>query len=339
LRKDDLIYLKCPACKGDLVIRDIQREHDGRIETGTLGCVICGQEYPILRHVPRFVPMENYASSFGLEWSLHARTQYDSYTGIHLSETRFFEETKWPRDLTGQMILEAGSGSGRFTEPAASTGAKIISMDYSYAVDANYASNGQRDNVLIVQGDIYRMPFPENCFDKIFCFGVLQHTPHVKEAFMTLPRYLKPGGSLVIDVYIRETGVIGTLKQLLKTKYWVRPLTTRLPPEGLYRWCQWYVTHMWPVATLINRCIPRAGRKINHLLLVADYRGKFDLPEAILKEWAVLDTFDKLAPAYDSPQTIQTIRSWFDEAGMSDVEVHRGYNGVEGRGTKHGSSI
>jgi hypothetical protein len=54
----------------------------------------------------------------------------------------------------------------------------------------------------------------------------------------------------------------------------------------------------------------------------------------ILKEWAYLDIFDMLAPRYDSPQTIDTLQKWFQEAGMADVVVHYGYNGIEGRGKR-----
>lgn len=83
----------------------------------------------------------------------------------------------------------------------ASTGAMVVSMDYNYTVDANFKSNGKKENVLIVQGDIYSMPFKTNFFDKLFCIGVLQHTPNVEKSFLSLPNYLKPGGSLVVDVY------------------------------------------------------------------------------------------------------------------------------------------
>ena len=65
-------------------------------------------------------------------------------------QKRFFESSKWSRDLKGETILEVGSGSGRFTEHAVSTGAMVISLDYSIAVEANYASNGHNKNLLIV---------------------------------------------------------------------------------------------------------------------------------------------------------------------------------------------
>jgi hypothetical protein len=67
-------------------------------------------------------------------------------------------------------------------------------------------------------------------------------------------------------------------------------------------------------------------------LLVADY-SRDGIPAALLKEWAVLDTFDMLAPRYDSPQTPATVQRWFTAAGLTDIQVGPGYNGVEARGS------
>ena len=327
MRRDHLAFLVCPACGGDLEFVNVQAEDAAGIATGQLRCVGCGVVYPIVRHVPRFVPEQNYASGFGYQWTIHADTQYDSHTGVPLSETRFFEETKWPRHLEGQVVLEVGSGSGRFTVHAAGTGAMVISMDYSRAVDVNWTANGSNSNVLILQGDVYRMPFRPGTFDHVCCLGVLQHTPDVHAAFRALTQAVRPGGHLAVDVYRKPRGI----KRLLATKYWVRPLTRRIPPERLYRLTSWYVRHMWPLARVIGR-IPRLGKKLNWALLVADYRGVYPLSEEHLEGWAVLDTFDMLAPAYDNPQTLEVVKDWFQSSGFTDIEVHYGYNGIEGRG-------
>lgn len=55
-----------------------------------------------------------------------------------------------------------GSGSGRFTDIVATTNTTVISIDYSVAVKANYASNGHLPNILIVQADSYHLSFREN---------------------------------------------------------------------------------------------------------------------------------------------------------------------------------
>ena len=158
MRKGHIVHLCCPSCRSGL--RIVDGGSGGAIAEGVLECEGCGSKYPIVRSVPRFVPEENYTASFGLEWTAHARTQYDRTSGRALSKQRFFEETQWPHDLRGQILIEPGSGSGRFTEVAASTGAMVLSLDMSVAVDANFTTNGFSENVLIVQGDITQMPFP-----------------------------------------------------------------------------------------------------------------------------------------------------------------------------------
>ncbi|OGV59122.1 MAG: hypothetical protein A2X49_02175 [Lentisphaerae bacterium GWF2_52_8] len=327
MKEAHLKLLACPECHGDLSLTDAEKRND-EIFSGKLSCGKCSAVYPILKNIPRFVPVDNYASSFGLEWTRHAKTQYDSYSGAKISETRFFEESKWDRDLKGQVILEVGSGSGRFTEQALKTGATVVSLDYCYAVEVNYASNGQNENLLLVQGDIYKMPFKDNSFDKLFCFGVIQHTPDVKKSFMSLPRCLKSGGQIAVDVYLKLEG----LKSLFETKYWLRPISKKMRQDTLYKFVSAYVKFMWPLACLIRK-LPY-GKQINWALMVADYRGKYELPDALLMEWAILDTFDMLSPSYDTPQTFETFRRWFDEAGLTSVEIQYGYNGIEGRARK-----
>jgi SAM-dependent methyltransferase len=325
-----IVHLCCPSCRSGLKIVD--GDAVGAIAEGTLECEGCGSIYPIVRSVPRFVPEENYAASFGLEWTAHARTQYDTTSGRAMSKQRFFEETRWPDDLRGQLVIEPGSGSGRFTEVAASTGAMVLSLDMSVAVDANYATNGRSENVLIVQGDITQMPFPYDYADRLFCFGVLQHTPDPRRAFLSLPRHLRPGGSLVADVYVKSFG-----RYVLGTKYWVRPLTRRLPPKRLYRLVRRYVDLMWPAARVIRR-IPRTGPTVNWRLLVADYSRELgkggEVDDAVLKDWAYLDTFDMLSPQFDQPQTRGAVRRWCGEANLNDVEVVFGYNGIEIHATR-----
>jgi SAM-dependent methyltransferase len=255
-----------------------------------------------------------------LEWTKHARTQYDSYSGIPASEQRFFGQTNWPRDLTGEVILEIGSGSGRFTEQAAGTGATVVSLDYSYAVDANFASNGARSNVLIVQADVFAMPFRPKSFDRLFCFGMLQHTPSPSRAFAALPPFLKQGGSLCADIY-----KVSFWRTIAQTKYWVRPFTRRMNPDRLYAWVRRWVDFMWPLANIIRR-LPK-GYAINWRLLVADY-SFLGLQGRMLKEWSYLDTFDMLAPRYDRPATREAFREWAVKADLTDVDAYYSPHGV-----------
>lgn len=282
-------------------------------------------EYPIRNFIPRFVEAANYAATFGFQWLKHNNTQYDEHSGTNASEKRFFEESRWPRKLRGEVILEAGSGAGIFTEHAANTGAMVISFDYSVAVEANYAHNGHRENLLLVQANIFAMPFDGSYFDRVICIGVLQHTPDPRRAFDCLAHVLKGGGALCVDIY--------RVSPMTLTKYMVRPYTRTIESQALYEWCERHVERMWVVARLVRR-IPRIGPYLNWLLLVADYSAWYTMDDAKLKQWAVLNTFDMLSPRYDKPRNCWTVRRWFTKAGFACIDVHNGYNGVEGRGTK-----
>ncbi len=333
MKDSHLQYLVCPECQSDLAIGDVTDRTDDRVIEGQLVCAPCDKQFPILRGVPRFVELSNYADGFDFQWNKHALTQHDSYSKSTVSEDRFFNETKWKRDLSSETILEVGCGSGRFTAQAVSTGAMVVATDLSGAVDANYRAHEGVDNLLIVQSNIYKMPFRRESFDKVFCLGVLQHTPDVEKSFKTLPDYLKQAGSYVTDVYDKRSGLMGLVEIFYRTYFWVRPLTRRMPTQLLYKMVSTYIKLMWPIAKLINK-IPVVGHKINRMLLIVDYRGRYELSEEMLQEWSILDTFDMLNPAYDQRQTIETFRKWFDDSPLKDIDVHYGYNGIEGRAKK-----
>jgi len=325
---NDLDLLVCPVTRRPLLIEEGASVEGGQVLEGMLREPVSGARYPVIKGIPRFVSSDNYAESFGFEWNTHARTQHDSYTGLRLSRERFEKETRWGKDLTGDLILEAGCGAGRFTPFALETGARVVSIDYSSAVEANARSNGGHRNLLIVQADIRQLPFREGQFDKCFCLGVLQHTPDPRQSLFSLISHLKPGGRLATDIYDLR------LRNVLGPKYLVRPFTRNMESGRLYRLIKAYVDFMWPLSRLIRR-IPRLGKSINWVLLVADYSHQLGhSDDQLLKEWAYLDTFDMLAPAHDHPVSLGAYRKWFQEAGLEDIDIHHGYNGIEGRGTK-----
>jgi len=327
MKREHLTYLVCPECQGAFSIEDAKEEKE-RVKSGKLVCGSCSKTFPIKEYIPRFVAGGHYADSFGVEWNHHAKTQLDSVTGLSISRDRFFTQTKWPHTLQNELVLEVGGGAGRFTEVVVATGAMVVSVDSSLAVEANYESNGQRDNLLLVQAEMEYMPFRKSSFDKVFCLGVLQATPKPQVAFRALPPFVKVGGSLVVDIYKKSL-----LRRLLYTKHWIRPITGRMNSALLYKIIKGWVGFWWPLTRWIT-VFPK-GRHVNRLVFfMADYTGFLPLSPVQMKEWAVLDTFDMLSPRYDSPATIAEVHRWFEDAGFHHIEAQYGYNGVEGRGVK-----
>ena len=273
--------------------------------------------------IPRFVPDDGYAESFGEQWNAYRRVQLDSATGRPLARERLFAATRWPERLDGERILELGAGAGRFTEVLLSTGADIWAVDASSAVDAARANLGEHERLHLAQADLFDLPFEPGTFDRVLVLGVLQHTPDPRRAFLTAVEYARPGGWIAADVYRRAPYVDRWSAKTL----W-RPLTTRLPRRALRRVVEWYVPRWLPVDTRLAR-VPRIGRFLTAAVPCWNYTGLFDLDRDQLRAWAILDTFDALSPRYDTPQRIEDVRAWAEEAGLVDADVRYGGNGIE----------
>jgi len=321
-----LTLLRCPVSRHLLKVDDVA-DLGGDIESGWLVTADGKHRYPIRNGIPRFVPESNYADNFGMQWNHFRQTQLDSHSGHSISADRFWLATGWkPADLRGQWVLDAGCGAGRFAEVALNAGAKVVALDYSSAADACYSNLKHHENLHVIQADIFALPFDPGTFPFVYSLGVLQHTPNVAKAFAALPPMVADGGHLCADFYWKR------LQTMLHMKYLLRPVTKRMPQQKLFSFLERAVPIMLPVSQLLGQ-IPGAGRALKRLIPVADYTGIFPLSDQQLSEWALLDTFDWLAPQYDNPQTAQQIRSWFDAAGLREVEVFHGGHLV-GRGRK-----
>jgi len=329
-----LELLRCPSC-GDTLNLEEAVWDQGEVKEGHLLSPGCGARYPVRNFIPRFVGDDNYARGFGFQWNRHARTLVDSFNGTTITADRFYAGTRWQRaDLAGKRILEAGCGAGRFTEVMLEAGMEVFSVDYSNAVDACLANHGLHPNLHLIQGNIYALPFAKGNFDRVFCFGVLQHTPDVRKSFLSLAAQLAPDGSIAVDVYPR------TYKALLHyPRYLLRPFAKRLPAPLLYRLVCGAVRVFLPLSIALKR-IPVLGRYLFPLLPVANYWGTFPLGRDMLREWSIIDTFDWLACWYDQPQKASTLAAWLQEAGLEDPQVHRlgSFVGLGRRPASEGSS-
>ncbi len=313
-----LDVIACPACQGDLIVADQASGKD--IESGTLKCLACAAQYPVVRGIPRFVPASNYADNFGFQWNRFRKTQLDSESGVPISRKRFVDQTGWsPELLRGQLVLDVGCGAGRFAEIALSLGARVVALDYSSAVDACRANLGHYEALDIVQGDIYALPFKRGAFPFVYCLGVLQHTPDVERAVKALPPMVASNGRLVVDLYPKN------LRMWVSPRVWLRPFTTHMNPERLFALVERAVPSLLVLSGAAAK-VPGIGPYLKRLVPVADYAGVYPLSERQRREWAVLDTFDWVGPRYDQPQSPETLRRWLQEAELTDVEVFRSHH-------------
>lgn len=306
-----LEVLACPKCLRELTCRaDEHDSSDAEIVTGVLECSKCGVVYPINGGIPRFVPQDNYANSFGYQWNRFRMEQIDSHNGTQLSTQRFYSETGWSKDwLESKWVLDAGCGAGRFLDVASNSNAEVVGLDISNAVDAAKANLAGRPNVHLVQASIYELPFRTGVLDGCYCLGVVQHTPDPQQAMRTLPRVLRPGGRIAITAYERKPWT------MLSAKYWLRPLTKRLDKQKLLSGIKGAMPVLFPLTNVLFR-IPLAGRLFKFAIPVANYVDERSLTPRQRYDWAILDTLDMLSPQYDQPRTQQEIEEALSAAGV-----------------------
>jgi SAM-dependent methyltransferase len=275
-----------------------------------------GNEFPLINGAYRFVSDGNYTSNFGFQWNAFQKTQIDGQTNSSQSKDRFLKVTSWDKlNLENENILEVGSGAGRFTQVALQhTKANIYSVDYSNAVEANFRNNGHYPRLKLFQASIYELPFQKESFDRVFCFGVLQHTPDFKQSVKSLIEMVKPGGELIVDFY-----PIKGWWTKIHAKYIFRIFTKSMDQGKLLRLIENNVDWMISLTHFFDRI--GVGRFLNRFIPICDIKNTIPitLNKKELREWIVLDTFDMFSPRYDNPQKLETVKRWFKEFGMKNV--------------------
>jgi SAM-dependent methyltransferase len=297
-----------------------------------------GNSFPIISDVPRIAEVENYTQNFGKQWNKFDKTQLDRENdGLELSKDRFFAETRWDKEkLARKLVLEVGSGAGRFSRVVLEhTQATLYSVDYSDAVTANFRNNGQidPDRFHLFQASVYEMPFPDDSFDNVFCFGVLQHTPDFGAAVKALIDKAKPGGEIAVDFY-----PIKGWWTKINAKYILRPITKRMPHDRLLSLINANVDWLIKAHFFLHRM---GLGVLTRFLPICNVKESFPatLTKSELREWAILDTFDQYSPEHDHPQRIENVARMFERYGASVTfsgfeEVSSGRFGAVVRGVK-----
>jgi SAM-dependent methyltransferase len=190
------------------------------------------------------------------------------------------------------------------------TSANLYSLDYSNAVEANLANNGEAraGRLHLVQASIYDMPFPDGSFDKVFCMGVLQHTPSFEDSVRALVRKAKHGGEIVVDFY-----PIRGWWTKVHAKYVLRPFTRRMPHDRLLKLIDRNAD--WLIAA--HRMLSKVGlAAFTRFLPVVDQRTfPREMSARDRREWTVLDTFDMFSPEYDNPHRVGAVAEMFRRSG------------------------
>jgi Methylase involved in ubiquinone/menaquinone biosynthesis len=91
--------------------------------------------------------------------------------------------------LKNKKVLEVGAGSGLLQDAV---------DDYT---GLDIAGSARRFfHKSFVEASATHMPFPDNSFDALWSFRVLEHIPNPERALLEMRRIVKPGGYILLDV-------------------------------------------------------------------------------------------------------------------------------------------
>lgn len=321
--------LVCSDCGGAFSLNTFEGE-GADVEEGLLECA-CGKRYPIAKGIPRILPDALFEfpdlagkcgteetrdpdSGFGRSWKRTQRSfgrQWTTYEVQNAEEDAHLFRTKTgfvPDSLQGQRVLDAGCGGGRYACVAGRSGAEVLAVDISQAVEKTAQLCADLPNVHVIQANLMELPVRQETFDRIYSIGVLHHTPDTRAAFEALLPFLRPGGQISIWLYRRWT----PYREAMNT-FW-RSMATRLPHPVVHAIAvlgsPWGGIKGWAYRSrfrLLARLLWQTEKFLPGFSNHPDWRQR------------VCDTFDWLTPQYQWHHTDEEVTEWFREAGLTDV--------------------
>jgi SAM-dependent methyltransferase len=186
----------------------------------------------------------------------------------------------------GNLVLEPGCGSGKFSLALASFGCQVVALDYVGEVLSGVRAteqtlSGQWSHPLAgyCQGNLEQLPFDDNCFDLVVNEGVVEHWLEEQKRLAVLRemvRVTRAGGVVAILVPNGVHPLISLWERKLPGFRSAPPMTyysaTRLREElasvglydimtdGVYPWRSWTRVPPWNrlylIAALLDRILP-----------------------------------------------------------------------------------
>lgn len=123
---------------------------------------------------------------------------------LHDETGKFGRIFDYPR-YRGKRVLEIGCGMGCMASNWARHGAEIAAIDLNPVA---VAQTRRRFEVFGLKGEVREadaeaLPFSDGSFDYVYSWGVLHHTPGIRQAVREIHRVLRPGGRFGLMLYNR----------------------------------------------------------------------------------------------------------------------------------------
>jgi tRNA (mo5U34)-methyltransferase len=225
--------------------------------------------------------------------------------GVHI-DTEWRSDLKWARlngtqasclrrvkrgleariPLKDKLILDIGCGNGYYLFRMLGAGAKAaIGIDpFLLYVMQFHAINKyvQTNRAAVLPLGVEDIPVGCSCFDTVFSMGILYHRREPKEHLEKLRGFLKPGGQVVLETIVLDTG-----KEEL------------LEPNGRYA----KMRNVWAIASpaLLQKWLTECGFENIEILDIT----KTTLIEQRKTDWMTFESLDDFLDPTDNTKTIE----------------------------------
>jgi len=102
----------------------------------------------------------------------------------------------------GALVLDVGTGKGRFSIPYAQEQARVVAMDLSteMLLEARQRSRNVGATPAFVLGDAEHLPFAERAFEIVSCMEMLMHVPDPQAVIREVARVMHPDGGGLLSI-------------------------------------------------------------------------------------------------------------------------------------------
>lgn len=237
-----------------------------------------------------------------------AARHYDAHAGLQRAVRAHLlalATPYWPR---GSLILDAGCGTGVFSEEAARAGLgwEILALD----IAPGMCEIAKTHCPQVANADVQEIPLADACVDGVFSSLMLQWVNRPDRVFSEMARVLKPGAHAVLSTFTD-----GTLKELAHAFRSVddRPhVSDFMAPHRLLKLAedaglilavaqQAEVVEHYPDTVALMRCLQAIGATNHHARrrrglmtsrqfasLEQAYRHRYASPRGLPATWQVL---------------------------------------------------
>lgn len=347
MRESHLRFFVCPECKGDLHLDSGNQRNGEDIVQGIIACK-AGHSFNITNGIPRLLPesieqnKQETQASFSMKWKTEGVNKYGIDGPIaafhhewYLRRYGWGSEREFKEFLADQeMILDAGCGVGRDVKWfAQNTKGLVFGIDISESIDEARENLKEFSNVVLVQGDITRLPFRKAFFDFVSCDQVIHHTPDTEKTFRHLVEHVCASKTFATYTY----KVKGPIREF--TDDFIREHATDMSYEDCYELSR--------QLTLLGKALSELNATVDipeDIPLLKIKKGRIDVQRFIYWHmmkcfWneehgmkaSIMTNFDWYHPKDAHRHTPEELEKWMSQCGLKKIHFDIGDAGLSMR--------